>query len=195
MGSSHSKSVNIKICSESELLSLKGIGQSIAKRILDERVQRPFTSKEDFIDRIKGVGRYSWDRMHQQNEVNIVFGAQKAWFVEPPAWLTGKMNQRRRGKLILPQDPKFYRRGEWIVIDPQYKNLYPRTLWGIIQWNDIKRNGMLTVWTGEDQTQEINWKHCVIEQFLNKEMVNFRHGARNEAIRARTGEDMGLFPF
>ena len=193
MGSSHSNSLNINICSESELLSLKGIGQCIARRILAERAQGPFSSKQDFICRVKGIGRNSWNRIYQQNKVNIVFGAQTAWFVELPPWFTGKMNQRRRGKLILPQDPTFYYTGQWVVIDPQYKNLYPRTLWGIIESDDIDRNGMLTVRTGRIQTQQINWKHCVIEQFLNKEWIELTDGARNKSINARNGHTKGLY--
>ena len=171
-------SIRINICSKSELISLKGIGQSIAKQIIRERAKRAFTSDQDLIDRVKGIGQKSWARICHQNEACFVFG---------------EMNWTCRGKLILPRDAAFYRKGEWIVIDPQCENLYPRTLWGIIESDGIKQNGMMTVRTGEVQTQQINWKHCVIEQFLNKETVKFRDDARNQALKARNGGQMGLF--
>ena len=193
MGLSHSNSLNINVCSESELLSLKGIGQCIARRILKERAQRPFTSKDDFICRVKGIGPNSWNRLYQQNEVSIVFAVQPAWLVDLPLWLTKKMNQRCRGKLILPQDPNLYRKVQWIVIDPHYDNLYPRTLWGIIESDGINQNGMLMARTGRIQTQQINWRHCVIEQFLNKEVIQLTDGAWNSERKARTGTNRGLY--
>ena len=106
MGSSHSNSLNINNCSVDELLSLKGIGQCIAKRIMEQRAVCAFDSADDFVQRVEGVGLISWRRISAQNEVNIVFGAQTPWFTGPPKWITGEMSQRCRGKLILPYGSK-----------------------------------------------------------------------------------------
>ena len=168
-------SVNMNTCSESELLSLKGIRRIIAKRTLKQRAVRAFTSSEDFIARIRGIGQMSWSRISLRNEVDIVSGAP--------------MNLRCRGNLILPRDVALYRRGEWVVVDPQHQGLYPNTLWGIIQSDGINESGMLTVKTGRVQSQQINWKHCVIEQFRREEFVELRDEALH---KARNGTDKGL---
>lgn len=183
----HSKSLNINNCFEEELLSLKGIGKCIAKRIIKQRAVCAFSTAEDFIERVKGIGQTSWRRVALQNEVNIVFGAQAVRSVER---ITGKMNQRRRGRLILPQDPTFYRKGQWVVIDSQYRALYPRTLWGVIESDGINENGILTVRTGRIQLQNINWKHCVVEQFRRKEVVQLINA---EQYKEHMGDDQCMF--
>ena len=184
MGSSHSNSLNINNCSVDELLSLKGIGQCIAKRIMEQRAVCAFDSADDFVQRVKGVGLTSWKRIYTQNEVSIVFGAQTPWFTGPPKWITGEMSQRCRGKLILPRDSKFYLKGEWIVIDPSYQTLYPRTLWGIIESDGPNEKGMLAVRTGRVQVQQINWKHCVVEQFQRKEMARLRDETKARSVNS-----------
>ena len=167
-------SFRINICSKSQLMSLKGIGKCIAKRIIKERAKRAFTSDQDLIDRVKGIGQKSWARICNQNKACLVYG---------------EMNRTCRGKLIMPRDPTFYRKGEWIVIDPLYQDLYPGTLWGVIESDRINQKGMLSVRTGRVQVQKINWQHCVIEPFRRKELAILRN---SELYKARMGDSKGL---
>ena len=48
--------VDVNKASQAELEAIKGIGPSMATRILDARKATPFTSWADFSDRVKGVG-------------------------------------------------------------------------------------------------------------------------------------------
>jgi len=48
--------VDVNKASQAELEAIKGIGPSVATRILDARKTSPFASWADFTDRVKGVG-------------------------------------------------------------------------------------------------------------------------------------------
>jgi competence protein ComEA len=48
--------VDVNKATQAELDGIKGIGPSIAGKILDERKKAPFKDWADFVDRVKGVG-------------------------------------------------------------------------------------------------------------------------------------------
>ncbi len=48
--------VDVNKATAAELDSIKGIGPSISKRILEERAKGPFKDWQDFIHRVNGVG-------------------------------------------------------------------------------------------------------------------------------------------
>lgn len=49
--------LDINNATEAELDSIKGVGPSTSSKILDERKKSPFKDWQDFIHRVKGIGR------------------------------------------------------------------------------------------------------------------------------------------
>lgn len=54
--------VDINRASAAQLESIPGVGPAIAKRIIESRSRRRFTSSEDLLD-VKGIGKKKLDRM------------------------------------------------------------------------------------------------------------------------------------
>ena len=66
--STKAEKVNINTASQEKLCQLKGVGESIAQRIIDYRAENgPFENPED-ITKVKGIGEKIW----QANEDTIV---------------------------------------------------------------------------------------------------------------------------
>lgn len=57
-----SSRVDINRASAAQLESIPGVGPAIAKRIIESRSRRRFTSSEDLLD-VKGIGKKKLDRM------------------------------------------------------------------------------------------------------------------------------------
>jgi competence protein ComEA len=49
--------LDINSASEAELDSIKGVGPGTSSKILDERKKAPFKDWNDFINRVKGIGK------------------------------------------------------------------------------------------------------------------------------------------
>lgn len=50
------RSTDLNLANQAELEMVKGIGPQLSERILDERSRRRFSSWQDFIARMKGIG-------------------------------------------------------------------------------------------------------------------------------------------
>jgi competence ComEA-like helix-hairpin-helix protein len=61
--------INLNTASQKELQSLPGIGPKIAEKIIEARGEKPFTSLEDFDQRVSGVG----SKMIQNIEDKVTF--------------------------------------------------------------------------------------------------------------------------
>ena len=60
--------VNINTASQKELMTLKGIGESKAKAIIDYRTKNRFKKKEDIMN-VKGIGQGIFDNI--KNEIIV----------------------------------------------------------------------------------------------------------------------------
>ena len=84
--------VNLNTASQAELESVNGIGPSKAKAIIDYRSKSgPFKSVED-LDKVKGFGKKTVDKLRNELSVNGSAGATPA----KPAAKPAKMDDKKK---------------------------------------------------------------------------------------------------
>lgn len=65
-----SKQVNINTAGAAELQTLQGIGEVLARRIIDYRLENgPFCSKEELL-KVKGIGEKKYDKIKDSVQLN-----------------------------------------------------------------------------------------------------------------------------
>ena len=67
--------LDINQCSETDLLSLKGIGVRIRDGIVKARGNSPLLSADDLCARVRGVGQKSWSAICGKNNIEFTFHA------------------------------------------------------------------------------------------------------------------------
>ena len=59
------RSINVNKCSSDDLIKLHRIGNVIASRIINERNKKLFESKQDMINRVKGITSNILDKQNK----------------------------------------------------------------------------------------------------------------------------------
>jgi competence protein ComEA len=100
--------VNINTATQAELETIKGIGPTKAKAIIDYRAKTPFKSVDD-LDKVKGFGKKSIDKIRKEISVSgaTVPSADKAKTVgNETAAATGKTADSKTAKDVTKVDDK-----------------------------------------------------------------------------------------
>jgi len=63
--------LDINTASETELIKLPGIGEKLAKAIIEYRAQKPFTKEKEII-KVKGIGGKTYEKIKNLIEVKEV---------------------------------------------------------------------------------------------------------------------------
>ena len=114
--------VDINNCSETNLLSIKGIGKAFADRIVRQRRYRRFSSAEDLIKRVKGMGTRRWERIYDENEITFIFDSIATETTSCPDTVTRADKRYRKATYVKK------RRGVIGMSGPQYDAIHAAAL-------------------------------------------------------------------